>query len=82
MRTNIVLNDDLVDQAMVLTGIKTKRTLVDFSFRELIRQRQQPTKPALSEIFAELRALNLHNEAIFPVVARQNRPNPFAEDLA
>lgn len=81
MRTNIVLNDDLVDQAIKLTDFKTKRSLVDFSLRELIHQRQQPTKPALSAIFAELRALNPLNEAIFPTIARQNRPNPFAEDL-
>ncbi len=82
MRTNIVLNEDLVDQAMDLTGIKTKRKLVDYSFRELIRQQQQPIKPTLTEIFAELRAFNPNNETVFPTIARQNRPNPFAEALA
>jgi Arc/MetJ family transcription regulator len=36
MRTNIVLDDDLVDEAARLTGIRTKRALVREALRTLI----------------------------------------------
>jgi len=36
MRTNIVLNDDLVREAIMLTGITTKRELVEVALRELV----------------------------------------------
>ena len=41
MRTNIVLDDDLVEQAFALTGIRTKRELVHAALSELVRQRQK-----------------------------------------
>lgn len=41
MRTNIVLDDDLVEQAFALTGIGTKRELVHVALSELVRQRQK-----------------------------------------
>jgi Arc/MetJ family transcription regulator len=37
MRTNIVLDEKLVTAATMLTGITTKRELVDVALRELIR---------------------------------------------
>jgi Arc/MetJ family transcription regulator len=39
MRTNIVLDDELVEEAARLTGITTKRELVDEALRVLIEQR-------------------------------------------
>jgi Arc/MetJ family transcription regulator len=36
MRTNIVLDDKLVDKAMKYTGIKTKKDMVNFALRELL----------------------------------------------
>ena len=36
MRTNIVLDDELIDEATRLTGIKTKRRLVQEALRVLI----------------------------------------------
>ncbi|HUT77533.1 MAG TPA: type II toxin-antitoxin system VapB family antitoxin [Polyangia bacterium] len=39
MRTNIVLDDELVAEAARLTGITTKRELVDEALRVLIEQR-------------------------------------------
>lgn len=36
MRTNIVLDDDLVEEAAQLTGIKTKKDLVHEALRVLI----------------------------------------------
>lgn len=35
-RTNIVLNDGLLRQAMRLTGVRTKRQAVDLALRELV----------------------------------------------
>ena len=37
MRTNVVLDDDLVKEALALTGVRTKRALLDLALRELIR---------------------------------------------
>lgn len=41
MRTNIVLDDDLVDEALTLTGAKTKSELVRLAIVELIRTRKR-----------------------------------------
>lgn len=41
MRTNIVLDDKLIEKAMKYTGIKTKRELVDFAVRELLNRRER-----------------------------------------
>lgn len=40
-RTNIVLDEGLVEQGMQLTGLKTKRELVDYALRELVRRKEQ-----------------------------------------
>jgi len=37
MRTNIVLDDELVERAQQLSGIKTKREVVDQALRMFIR---------------------------------------------
>ncbi len=41
MRTNIVLDDELVAEAMKLTGAKTKREVVDLALRELAERYRQ-----------------------------------------
>jgi len=41
MRTNIVLDDALVDEARKLTGITTKRALVEEGLKTLIRLKRQ-----------------------------------------
>jgi len=41
MRTNIVLDDKLVERAQKLTGIKTKRAVVQEALRTLILLREQ-----------------------------------------
>ena len=41
MRTNIVLDDELVAEAMRRTGIKTKRAVVEEALRMLIRLKRQ-----------------------------------------
>lgn len=41
MRTNIDLNDDLVNKGFSLTGLKTKKDLVNFALSELVRRKNQ-----------------------------------------
>ncbi len=41
MRTNIVLDDDLVDEAMHFSHVKTKREVVDLALRELVARHRQ-----------------------------------------
>jgi len=41
MRTNVVLDDDLVQRAQELTGIKTKREVIHEALRTLVRLREQ-----------------------------------------
>ena len=38
MRTNIVLDDDLVQEAFSLTGVRTKRELVHMALTVLVRR--------------------------------------------
>jgi len=41
MRTNIVLDDATVRQAMTLTGLPTKRAVVQLALDELVQRRQR-----------------------------------------
>lgn len=41
MRTNIVIDDKLMDQALRATGLKTKREAVELGLKTLVRLRQQ-----------------------------------------
>jgi Arc/MetJ family transcription regulator len=47
VRTNVVLDDDLVERAKQLTGMKTKRSVVQEALRVLIRLREQERVRAL-----------------------------------
>ena len=38
MRTNVVLDEDLIHEAFALTGIRTKRELIHTALKELIRK--------------------------------------------
>ncbi|TAK31289.1 MAG: type II toxin-antitoxin system VapB family antitoxin [Chloroflexota bacterium] len=38
LRTNIELDENLVDEAMKLTHIRTKKDLVNFALRELVNK--------------------------------------------
>ncbi len=48
MRTNIVLDDKLIAEAMRLTHAASKREVVDVALRELVASRQRPD---LRELF-------------------------------
>jgi Arc/MetJ family transcription regulator len=41
MRTNIVLDETLVEKAKALTGIKTTRAVIDEALRMLVQLREQ-----------------------------------------
>ena len=47
MRTNIVVDDNLIAEAMHLTGIKTKREVIDTALRTLVRLERQRAVLAL-----------------------------------
>ena len=40
-RTNVVLDDNLIQKCFKATGIKTRRRLLDYALRELLRHEDQ-----------------------------------------
>lgn len=51
MRTNIVLDEELVDEAMRYAKVKTKRELVDLALREFVAARRRLD---VSELFGKV----------------------------
>ncbi len=41
MRTNIIIDDDLMKEAMALSNIKTKKAVVEFSLKLLVQIKKQ-----------------------------------------
>ena len=41
MRTNIVIDDELMEESLRLTGLRTKREAVELGLRTLVRLRRQ-----------------------------------------
>ena len=41
MRTNVVLDDDLVNEAMRLSGIKTKKDIISIALQEFVASRKR-----------------------------------------
>jgi Arc/MetJ family transcription regulator len=52
MRTNVALNDELVEEAFALTGVRTKKELIHLALQELVRTRR---KKDLSELAGRIR---------------------------
>ena len=48
MRTNVVLDDELVREAFALTGAHTKRELLDIALNELVRKHRKKNLLELS----------------------------------
>ncbi|MCG8525138.1 MAG: type II toxin-antitoxin system VapB family antitoxin [Opitutales bacterium] len=46
-RTNIVLDDSLISKGLKITGLRTKKDLVDLALRELVRKEDQKSILAL-----------------------------------
>ena len=40
-RTNIVIDEELVEAGLKATGLKTRKALVDFALRDLLRRENQ-----------------------------------------
>jgi len=40
-RTNIVVDEDLIEAGLNATGLKTRKELVDFALRDLLRRESQ-----------------------------------------
>jgi Arc/MetJ family transcription regulator len=41
MRTNIEIDDEVMDEALRLTGVRTKRDAVDLALRELVARHRR-----------------------------------------
>ena len=41
MRTNVVIDDRLIKKALNYTGLKTKKEVINYALRELVRRRQR-----------------------------------------
>ena len=41
MRTNIVIDDDLMDEVLAVTGLSTKREAVELGLRTLLKLKKQ-----------------------------------------
>jgi len=48
MRTNIVIDDDLIEEAFRATGVRTKKELIDMALKELVRIRRKKNLAELS----------------------------------
>ncbi len=51
MRTNIEIEDELIDEGLEYTGLKTKRELVDYALKELVKRKK---KKAMLELEGKL----------------------------
>lgn len=40
-RTNVVLEEDLIEAGFELTGLKSRRALIDYALRQLLRRESQ-----------------------------------------
>jgi Arc/MetJ family transcription regulator len=41
MRTNVVIDDDLINEALKLSGVKTKKDVISFALREFVAARKR-----------------------------------------
>lgn len=41
MRTNVVLDDSLVQEAILLSGVKTKKDVIDLALQEFVMSRKR-----------------------------------------
>ena len=66
MRTNIDLDDQLLEQGFAITGLRTKKELVNFALAELIKRN---TKKDLLDLAGEIEFVDGFNTD----TVRQNR---------
>ena len=66
-RTNVVLDDKLVAQCQAVTGISTRRSLIDHALQELLRHERQKEVLALKGHIAWQGALNTWRKGRLPI---------------
>ncbi|BER91410.1 MAG: hypothetical protein PWP60_1194 [Candidatus Atribacteria bacterium] len=49
MRTNIVIKDELLEEAMKLAGVKTKKEVVNMALEEFVKNRKRKNLKELKE---------------------------------
>lgn len=77
MRTNVVLDEDLVQQAKTLTGITTTRGVIDEALRVLVRLRAQSEARYLRgqlQWEGNLAALRENRAAVYDVANEESEP--------
>ena len=47
MRTNVVIEDNLIEEGLTYTGLKTKRELVNYALKELVNRKKRKAILAL-----------------------------------
>ena len=72
MRTNIVIDDELLNEAMRLSGLRTKRAVVEEGLRKLIRLKGQE---AILHLPKDIRWEGDLNESRLGPVPRNPRSN-------
>jgi hypothetical protein len=78
MRTNVVLDEPLVEQAKALTGIKTTRGVITEALRVLIQLREQSEVRDLRgrlRLEGDLGVLRESRTAIYEVTAERAEPD-------
>lgn len=70
MRTNIVIDDDLVREALELTGATTKREVVQIALEELVRRRRRRN---LLDLAGEIRFFDGFDHKAMRELARDRR---------
>jgi Arc/MetJ family transcription regulator len=79
MRTNIVIDDELLNEAMRLSGLPTKRAVVEEGLRKLIRLKGQE---AILHLPKDIRWEGDLNESRLGPVPRNPRAEPRREKPA
>lgn len=83
MRTNIVLNDDLVREAMRYARARSKRALVEEALRTFVEvraaeRRRETYRERLRRLDARVRDLHLRESPSAVLRADRTSPSPFS----
>ncbi|MFN2292042.1 MAG: type II toxin-antitoxin system VapB family antitoxin [Anaerolineae bacterium] len=70
MRTNVVIDDELMSEALEATGLKTKKAVIDEALRTLVRLKRQERVRSLRGKLHWEGDLNMLREDRFADVAR------------
>jgi Arc/MetJ family transcription regulator len=68
MRTNVVIDDDLMAEALESTGLNTKKAVIEEALRTLVRLKKQEQVRSLRGKLQWEGDLNLLRESRFPDV--------------